>query len=85
LNVKISPPGSTAAQNEDEAHEIEMSGEFVGSILTGALQALPSNVTASVPPTATQNDADGHDTDTSLSSLSIVTASLHELPLKVTA
>jgi len=52
-------------------------------MLTGALHELPSKVTA-LSPTATQKDADGHDTECKPAGSTLVGA-LHELPLKVTA
>jgi hypothetical protein len=56
-------------------------------MLAGALQVLPLNVSAMpAPPTATQNDEDGQDTDESPWPLgSMLAGALQVLPLNVSA
>jgi hypothetical protein len=55
-------------------------------MLRGALQAVPSNVTAfPAASTATQNDAEGHDTELSAVAASMLRGALQAVPLKVTA
>jgi hypothetical protein len=76
-------------QNDDEAHETEISELPVVSIWTGELHELPLYVSAYPGrSTAAQNDDDVHETEVMSKTsgvLSILAGALHELPLKVCA
>jgi hypothetical protein len=79
--VNAFPEKSTAAQNDADEHDTDISSPLL-SMLVDGLQELPLKTTAFPSwSTATQNDADGHDTDTSPSSPSIMVGGLQELPL----
>jgi hypothetical protein len=73
-------------QNDEEGHDTDVKPTLPptlgGSILAGAPHVLPLKLTASAPPTATQNDADRQDTDARAFVASTVAGRLHEPPSK---